>query len=181
VNLSIVDGKKRLVKSVKKNADDLEWDLEVSATTMRDGHLSFEGLESVWAKGLRVYATVDNETVEIAKDRPLDVTLSSKAKNISVRVTKSAVVAAATKSLLKGLRVNQTPNVLNVGFDAAAKLAGAKVKISVVGIDGRIVATGNAVANAGTNAIAMKKPKQGVYFVKVKVGSLSAVTRIMVR
>ena len=115
------------------------------------------------------------------KDRPLDVKLSSKAQNVSVRVTKSAVVAAATKSLLKGLRVNQTPNVLNVGFDAAAALAGAKVKISVVGIDGRIVATGNAVANAGTNAIAMKKPKQGVYFVKVKVGSQSAVTRIMVR
>lgn len=181
VNLSIMDGKKRLVKSVKPNADDLEWDLEVSATTTREGYLSFEGLEGVWAKGLHVYATVDNETVEVVKDRPLDVKLSSKAKNVSVRVTKSAVVAAATKSLLKGLRVNQTPNVLNVGFDAAAKLAGAKVKISVVGIDGRIVATGNAVANAGTNAIAMKKPKQGVYFVKVKVGSLSAVTRIMVR
>lgn len=181
VNLSIMDGKKRLVKSVKPNADDLEWDLEVSATTTREGHLSFEGLEGVWAKGLHVYATVDNETVEVVKDRPLDVKLSSKAKNVSVRVTKSAVVAAATKSLLKGLRVNQTPNVLNVGFDAAAKLAGAKVKISVVGIDGRIVATGNAVANAGTNAIAMKKPKQGVYFVKVKVGGQSAVTRIMVR
>ncbi|OWV20653.1 hypothetical protein B7982_13700 [Fibrobacter sp. UWB2] len=181
VNLSIMDGKKRLVKSVKPNADDLEWDLEVSATTTREGHLSFEGLEGVWAKGLHVYATVDNETVEVVKDRPLDVKLSSKTKNVSVRVTKSAVVAAATKSLLKGLRVNQTPNVLNVGFDAAAKLAGAKVKISVVGIDGRIVATGNAVANAGTNAIAMKKPKQGVYFVKVKVGSQSAVTRIMVR
>lgn len=181
VNLSIMDGKKRLVKSVKPNADDLEWDLEVSATTTREGHLSFEGLEGVWAKGLHVYATVDNETVEVVKDRPLDVKLSSKAKNVSVRVTKSAVIAAATKSLLKGLRVNQTPNVLNVGFDAAAKLAGAKVKISVVGIDGRIVATGNAVANAGTNAIAMKKPKQGVYFVKVKVGSQSAVTRIMVR
>ena len=181
VNLSIVDGKKRLVKSVKKNADDLEWDLEVSATTMRDGHLSFEGLESVWAKGLRVYATVDNETVEIAKDRPLDVTLSSKAKNISVRVTKSAVVSGVSKNLLKGIRVNQTPNVLNVGFDAASKLAGAKVKISVVGIDGRIVATGKSTVNAGTNAISMKRPKQGVYFVKVKVGSLSAVTRVMVR
>ena len=77
--------------------------------------------------------------------------------------------------------MNQTPNVLNVGFDAASKLAGAKVKISVVGIDGRIVATGKSTVNAGTNAISMKKPKQGVYFVKVKVGSLSAVTRVMVR
>lgn len=181
VNLSILDGKKHLVRSVKKNADDLEWDLEVSATTTRDGHLSFEGLESVWAKGLRVYAMVDNETVEVVKDSPLEVKLSSKVKNVSVRVTKSAVVANVAKNLLKGLRVNQTPNVLNVGFDAASKLAGENVKVSVVGIDGRIAVTGKFVANAGTNAIAMKKPKQGVYFVKVKVGSQSAVTRVMVR
>jgi len=181
VNLSIVEGKKRLAKSVKKNADDLEWDLEVSATTSRDGKLSFEGLESVWEKGMRVYATVDNETVEVVKDSPVDVKLSSNAKNVSVRVTKSAVVANVAKNLLKGLRVNQAPNVLNVGFDAASRLAGANVKVSVVGIDGRIVATGKSIANAGTNAISMKKPKQGVYFVKVKVGSLSAVTRVMVR
>ena len=181
VNLSILDGKKHLVRSVKKNADDLEWDLEVSATTTRDGHLSFEGLESVWAKGLRVYAMVDNETVEVVKDSPLEVKLSSKVKNVSVRVTKSAVVANVAKNLLKGLRVNQTPNVLNVGFDAASKLAGENVKVSVMGIDGRIAVTGKFIANAGTNAIAMKKPKQGVYFVKVKVGSQSAVTRVMVR
>lgn len=181
VNLSIVDGKKRLVKSVKKNADDLEWDLEVSATTSREGHLSFEGLEGVWAKGLHVYATVDNETVEVVKDSPVDVKLSSKAKNVSVRVTKSAVAANVAKNLLKGLHVNQMSNMLNVGFDAASKLAGANVKVSVVGIDGRVAAMGKSIANAGTNAISTKKPKQGVYFVKVKVGSQSAVTRIMVR
>ena len=98
VNLSILDGKKHLVRSVKKNADDLEWNLEVSATTTRDGHLSFEGLESVWAKGLRVYAMVDNETVEVVKDRPVDLKLSSKAKNVSVRVSKSAVVAGVRGS-----------------------------------------------------------------------------------
>jgi hypothetical protein len=181
VNLSIMDGKKRLVKSVKKNADDLEWDLEVSATTSREGHLSFEGLESVWSKGLRVYATVDNETVEVVKDSPMDVKLSSKAKNVSVRVTKSAVAANVAKNLLKGLHVGQMSNMLNVGFDAASKLAGANVKVSVVGIDGRVVATNRAVAREGSNAVSMKKPKLGVYFVKVKVGSQSAVTRIMVR
>jgi hypothetical protein len=181
VNLSIMDGKKRLVKSVKKNADDLEWDLEVSATTSREGHLSFEGLESVWSKGLRVYATVDNETVEVVKDSPMDVKLSSKAKNVSVRVTKSAVAANVAKNLLKGLHVGQMSNMLNVSFDAASKLAGANVKVSVVGIDGRVVATNRAVAREGSNAVSMKKPKLGVYFVKVKVGSQSAVTRIMVR
>ncbi|WP_290763091.1 T9SS type A sorting domain-containing protein [Fibrobacter sp. UBA4297] len=181
VNLSIVEGKKRLVKSVKKNADDLEWNLEVSASTSRDGHLSFDGLESVWAKGMRVYATVDGNTVEVAKESPVDVRLSSKAKNISVRVTKSAVLTAIAKNMLSRFRVNQTPNVLNVGFDAASKLAGMNVKVSVVGVDGRIVATNRAIAREGSNAISMKKPKQGVYFVRLKVGSQSAVTRVMVR
>jgi hypothetical protein len=169
VNLSIVEGKNRLAKSVKTNADDLEWDLEVSATTTRAGHLSFEGLESVWAKGMHVYATVDNETVEVVKDSPVDVKLSSKAKNVSVRVTKGAKPVNIAKGLLKGLHVGQASNVLNVGFDAASKLAGANVKVSIVGVDGRIVATNRAVAREGSNAVSMKKPKQGVYFVKVKV------------
>ena len=96
-------------------------------------------------------------------------------------MAKSAVAANVAKNLLKGLHVGQMSNVLNVGFDAASKLAGANVKVSVVGIDGRIVATDRAIAREGSNAISMKKPKQGVYFVRVKVGSLSAVTRVMVR
>ncbi len=180
VNLSIVDGKQRLAKSVKKNAADLEWNLEASATSSRNGHLNFVGLESVWAKGLHVYATVDNETVEVVKDRPVDVKLSSNAKNVSIRVTKSAVPLAAAKTI-SGFHVGQTANVLNVGFDAAAKLAGAKVKVSIVGVDGRVAAMGKAIASEGSNTVSLKKPKQGVYFVKVKVGSQSATTRIMVR
>ena len=181
VNLSIVEGKKRLAKSVKQSRDDMEWDLEVSATTSRDGHLSFDGLERVWAKGMRVYATIDNETVEVEKDRALDVKLSSKSKNVSIRVTKSANPVFVAKNLIKGFRLGQTTDVLNVGFEAASKLAGANVKVSIVGVDGRIVATNRAIAREGSNAISMKKPKQGVYFVKVKVGSQSAVTRVMVR
>ena len=181
VNLSIVDGKQRLAKSVKKNGEDLEWNLEASATTTRDGKLSFVGLEKVWAKGLHVYATIGDETVEVVKDRPVNVKLSPKAKNVSVRVTKSAVSAQVAKNLISGFRVNQVQNALNLGFDAVSKLAGAKVKVSVVGIDGRVVATSRAIAQEGSNAISMKKPKQGLYFVRLKVGSHSAVTRIMVR
>ena len=181
VNLSIVEGKQRLAKSVKKNGDDLEWNLEVSATTTRDGKLNFVGLESVWAKGLHVYATIGDETVEVVKDRPVNVKLSSKAKNVSVRVTKSAVAAQVAKNQISGFRVNQMQNALNIGFDAASKLAGAKVKVSIVGVDGRVVATSKSVANEGSNVVSMKKPKQGLYFVRLKVGSQSAVTRIMVR
>ena len=158
VNLSIVEGKQRLAKSVKKNGEDLEWNLEASATTTRDGKLSFVGLEKVWAKGLHVYATIGDETVEVVKDRPVNVKLSPKAKNVSVRVTKSAVSAQVAKNLISGFRVNQVQNTLNVGFDAVSKLAGAKVKVSVVGIDGRVVATSKSVANEGSNAISMKKP-----------------------
>lgn len=180
VNLSIVDGKQRLAKSVKQRGDDLEWNLEASATTSRAGHLSFVGLESVLAKGFRVYATVGDEMLEVTNDKPLDVQLSSKAKNVSVRVTKNAVSMNIAKNWLSGFRVNQTPNVLNVGFDAASKLAGANVKVSVVGIDGRVVASNRAVASEGSNILSMKKPKQGIYFVRVQVGSQSATKRILV-
>ena len=180
VNLSIVEGKKRFAKSVKQNSDNLEWNLEASATTPRAGRLSFVGLERVLAKGFHVYATVGDEMFEVTNDKPLDVQLSSKAKNVSVRVTKSAVSMNIAKNWLSGFRVNQTSNVLNVGFDAASKLAGANVKVSIVGIDGRVVATNRGVANAGSNVVSMKKPKQGVYFVRMRVGSQSASKRIMV-
>lgn len=181
VNLSIVEGKKRFAKSVKQNSDNLEWNLEASATTSRAGHLSFVGLERVLAKGLRVYATVGDEMFEVTNDKPLDVQLSSKAKKVSVRVSKGAVTANIVKNWLSGFRVNQTSNVLNVGFEAASELAGANVKVSIVGIDGRVVATNRGVANAGSNVVSMKKPKQGVYFVRMRVGSQSASKRIMVR
>ena len=61
-----------------------------------------------------------------------------------------------------------------------SKLAGAKVKVNVVGVDGRVVATSGAVAREGSNAVSMKKPKQGVYFVRLKVGSQTAVNRVLV-
>ena len=181
VNLSIVEGKQRLSKSVKKNSDDLEWNLEASATSSRKGYLSFIGLESVWAKGMHVYAVVNDETVEVVNDRPLDVQLSSKAKNVSIRVTKNAVPFSVSKKMLKNLHVNQMQNFLNVGFDAAADLAGSNVKVSVVGIDGRVVVTEKSIANEGSNVVSMKKPKQGVYFVRVKVGNQSVTSRVMIR
>ena len=181
VNLSIVEGQNRLAKSVKPIGDDLEWNLEASATTSRDGHLSFVGLESVWAKGMRVFATVGDETVEIVNDRPVDVALSPKAKNVSIRVTKGAAPVNIAKSLVKGFHVNQTPNALNVAFDVDTKLVGADVKVSIVGIDGRIVSTKKSIASEGSNVVSMKKPKRGIYFVRVKVASQSASARFMVR
>ena len=177
VNLSIVEGKQRLSKSVKKNSDDLEWNLEASATGSRKGHLSFVGLENVWAKGMRVYATTNDETVEVVNDRPLDLQLSTKAKNISIRVTKKAVPISVSKNLLKGFRVHQMSNGLNVSFDATSSLDGADAKISIVGIDGRVVATSKSIVKDGSNVVLMKKPKSGVYFVRLKVGSQSVSMR----
>jgi hypothetical protein len=181
VNLSIIENGKRLEKSVKKNSDDLEWNLEASATGSRKGHLSFVGLENVWAKGMRVYATTNDETVEVVNDRPLDLQLSAKAKNISIRVTKKAVPISVSKNLLKGFRVHQMSNGLNVSFDATSSLDGADAKISIVGIDGRVVATSKSIVKDGSNVVLMKKPKSGVYFVRLKVGSQSVSMRFMVR
>ncbi len=181
VNLSIVDGKQRLAKSVKKNSEDLEWNLEASATSSRKGHLSFIGLESVWAKGMHVYATVNDETVEVVNDRPLDVQLAPKSKKVTVRVTKNVVPFSVSKKMLKNLHVNQVQNALNVGFDAATNLAGADVKVSIVELDGRIAATSKSIAKEGSNTILVKKPKSGVYFVHLKVGNHSSIIRTMVR
>ena len=143
--------------------------------------MSFIGLESVRAKGMHVYATVNDETVEVVNDRPLDVQLSSKAKSVSVRVTKNAVPFSVSKKMLKNLHVNQVQNALNVGFDAATNLAGADVKVSIVELDGRIAATSKSIAKEGSNTILVKKPKSGVYFVHLKVGNHSSIIRTMVR
>ena len=89
-------------------------------------------------------------------------------------------MAEAANAPISGFRVNQASNTLDIGFDAVSKLAGAKVKVSVVGVDGRVVATSGAVAREGSNAVSMKKPKQGVYFVRLKVGSQTAVNRVLV-
>ncbi len=180
VNLSIVDNGKFLAKSVKENSDDIVWNLEASATSARKGHLSFEGIESVWSAGMRVFVTVDDETVEIVDNQSLDMALSTKSKSVSVRVAKNAAPISVVKNLLKGFRVNLASNALNVGFDAASKLSGANVKVSVVGIDGRVVATRKSIASEGSNVVSMQKPKQGVYFVRLKVGSQTATSRILV-
>jgi hypothetical protein len=51
----------------------------------------------------------------------------------------------------------------------------------VVGVDGKKVAAGQFKAAAGTNQCSLKSPKNGVYFVKIKVGSQQINGKVLVK
>ena len=101
---------------------------------------------------------------------------SSKKLSSSSQTSESIQVA---KALISGFRIVQMPNTLSIGFDAGSKTSGAKVKVTIMGVDGRVIATSETVAQKGTNAISMKKPKQGIYFIHLKVGNQTLTSRIL--
>ena len=101
---------------------------------------------------------------------------SSKKLSSSSQTSESIQVA---KALISGFHIVQMPNTLSIGFDAGSKTSGAKVKVTIMGVDGRVIAMNETVAQKGTNAISMKKPKQGIYFIHLKVGNQTLTSRIL--
>lgn len=179
VNLSIVENKKYLAKSVKPEGEDVEWTLEVSATSARDGFVSFDGVESLAKAGFRLFVTADERTVEVTGDESVKVALSQKSKQIQVHVLKGA--RAIVSSKLSEFRAFQTGTSMNVSFFAPANMAGAACRVEMVSIDGKIVASRNFDAIGGTNRIIMEVPKSGLYFVRTRVGRDVATVKVMAR
>lgn len=181
VNLSIVEGKRALAKSIRAASDEMEWTVNLSASDSREGFLSFAGIDGVLSFGYRVFVTVDGETTEMHEGKSLPVSLNSSKKTATVRVTKGAPVVAAKQSLIKGLRSMTVGNQLHVSFDASEGLAGERAKVELLDVKGKVVATASARTLAGTNAVTMKQPKMGVYIIRVRVGSQQQTQRIMVK
>lgn len=181
VNLSIVEGKRALAKSIRAASGEMEWTVNLSASDSREGFLSFAGIDGVLSFGYRVFVTVDGETTEMHEGKSLPVSLNSSKKTATVRVTKGAPVVAAKQSLIKGLRSMTVGNQLHVSFDASEGLAGERAKVELLDVKGKVVATASARTLAGTNAVTMKQPKMGVYIIRVRVGSQQQTQRIMVK
>lgn len=181
VNLSIVEGKRALAKSIRAASGEMEWMVNLSASDSREGFLSFAGIDGVLSFGYRVFVTVDGETTEMHEGKSLPVSLNSSKKTATVRVTKGAPVVAAKQSLIKGLRSMTVGNQLHVSFDASEGLAGERAKVELLDVKGKVVATASARTLAGTNAVTMKQPKMGVYIIRVRVGSQQQTQRIMVK
>ncbi|MCQ2054819.1 MAG: T9SS type A sorting domain-containing protein [Fibrobacter sp.] len=179
VNLTILEGQKRLAKSVKTVGSDMQWTLSVNASSARDGFLRFEGIEDLAASGLHLFVTADNKTTEVMAGESVKVGLKENSKQVTVRVAKSASVVASNN--LKGFRTELAQGYLNVNFDAPQNLAGANARVELVSLKGEIVASQNFVAMAGFNGVSLKVAKNGLYFVRVKVASQVATGKVMVK
>ena len=179
VNLSVVEGKKALLKSIK-SADDgvYEWNLALSATTDRVGYLKFEGVKALNDIGLRVYVTVDGKTTELGAGDSLRVMLKAAGSTATVRVSASEIQTVASK--LENLRFQRVPGALQVGFDVSSDLAGASYRVQLVGINGKIAATYRGKSTAGHNTLALTAPKPGLYLLRVTLGGHHAVRKVAI-
>lgn len=169
VRLSVMDGRKRLAKSMKAASEEgYTWNLEVSASSDRRGFLSFEGLDQVAAFGYRLFVTVDDRTVELSAGEQMPVALKTIAKSVKVQVVKSEAQLATSVS---GLKMVQQGNMVNVSFNVPSSLAGSGFVAEVAGLDGKILSSRFGKALSGRNEVSMDFPKSGLYFVRVRVAS----------
>ena len=178
VNLSIVEGKSRFAKFVKAAAESYSWNMEVNASSARDGFLSFEGVETLAAKGMKVFVTVDGKTTEMTNGKSVPVSLKKDSKTVTVQVSKSAPVVSS--NALKGLRAVQQGGSLQIGFTADG-MNGTQGLVQLVGVNGKITATSKFTAVGGANLVTVAAPKSGVYFLRVKVGSQMTSAKFLVK
>jgi hypothetical protein len=179
VNLSVVEGKKALLKSIKGAEDDRhEWNLALSATTDRVGYLKFEGVKALNEMGLKVYVTIDGKTTEMGAGDSLKVLLKAAGSTATVQVTSSAVTTVASK--IENLRFERVPGALQVGFDVSSDLAGAGYRVQLVDFKGRVAATYSGKSTAGHNTLALTAPKPGLYLLRVTLGRHHAVRKVAI-
>ena len=178
VNLSIVEGKRALAKSIKSASDEMEWTVALSASNDRVGYLTLVGIDDVNAFGYRVFVTVDGNTTEMKDGVPLQVLLKSNAKTATVRVAPAAKVVA--QNSLKGLRSARLGGKLKVSFEATG-LAGTNARVDLLDMKGHVMSTVNAKTLEGTNALVLDAPKSGLYMLRVRAGSQQQAAKIVVR
>ena len=179
VNLSIVEGKKFLAKSIRDFSDEMEWDISLSASDDRVGYLTLEGVDGVKAYGYHVYVTVDGNTTEMQEGVPLQVYLKSMAKTATVRVAPTARVVV--QNTLKGLRSARLGNKLQVSFEASNGLAGKNARVDLMDMKGNVVSSVSAKTAEGSNALLLDAPQTGLYMLRVRAGSARQVVKIMVK
>ena len=179
VSLSFVEGQNSLAKSIKEPADELEWTVSLSASSDRNGYLTFTGVEGIKAYGYHVYVTVDGNTTEMEEGVPLNVLLKTSATTATVRVTPTAYVVA--KSVLKGLRAARLGDRLHVSFEASEGLAGTNASVDLMDVRGHVVSTVSTRTLVGKNALVLDAPKAGLYVIRVRAGTQQQSAKIAVK
>ena len=180
VNLSILDGKRALEKSLKAPSDDMEWTISLKASSIREGYLTLGGIDNVKSHGYRVYVTVDGDMTEMQEGKALPVLLKSSSKTATVRVTKGAPVVAKNAAV-KGLRSARLGNKLHVSFDASESLAGTNARVELLDVKGNVKSTASTKTLFGTNALVLDAPRAGFYLLRVRAGSVQQVRKVLVK
>lgn len=179
VTLSIVDGDRALAKSIKQEADSYEWELALSASSERMGKLSLVGVSELKSLGYRTYVIVNGKSTEVNEGDEIRVALKASATKASIRVTKGYVTVQA--SAVEHLHVAQAAGSLNVGFSVDESLAGSRLVVDVLNLDGKVMATYSGRALAGSNEASLKAPKSGLYMLRVRVANQQSAGKIMVK
>jgi len=179
VSLTIVEGKRSLAKSFKAESDSYQWDLKLSASTDRDGELVLDGISNLNSLGYHVYVTVDGRTSEMQDGEPLKVNLKKSGTNAAVYVRASALNVVA--SGVERLRVSQSSSVMNVSFSVDEGLAGEKLAVDVLNMDGKVMTSCVGRALSGANNVTIDSPKSGLYMLRVRVANRQAAGKIMVK
>jgi hypothetical protein len=179
VNLSLLDGKRALAKSIR-SADEAsyEWNMALSATGDCVGYLKFEGVKALNEMGLKVFVTVDGKMTEVVAGDSLKVMLKAAGATATVRVAPMDARALASK--VDNLRFEQASGRLQVGFDVSEGLAGANYMVQLVGLNGKIAASYASKAFFGHNTVALNVPKSGIYLLRVRVGSEQATRKVAI-
>ena len=181
VNLSILEGGRRLAKSVKgvSESGTYEWTLDLSATSARNGFLEISGTSELQARGLSVFVNVDGKTTRMQEGSPLKVAISPEAKVATVYVGATPKVTVSKK--LEGLKAMQAGATFQVRFDAGESLAGSTVHVDLVDLKGNVVRSAGARAIGGSNSVSLETPKPGIYMLRVRAGNAVSAGKVLVR
>lgn len=182
VRLSIVENKRLLSRSLKQEAEEMNWNVRLSASNARDGYLTLDGVAQVNALGKKVFVTLDGRTTELKDGKSLKVALKSTSKNAVVTVTsKDMSVVANSSKAIRGLRGTYSANVLKVNFELESNLYGQMAQVDLVDVSGSVVATQKQQTVAGLNSLGLNLQKRGLYILRVRVGNQVATRNIAIR
>ena len=179
VSLSIVEAGRALARSFRPAEDEMEWTLQLSASSERTAYLKLEGLTEVKSTGKKVFVTINGKTVEAKDGKAIPVKVGTTKKTAVVRVASHA--KPEVEYALKDVRVIRSGDAFDIQFVATNGLAGKNAKVELLDVSGSVMASMSAVSTAGLNSVRFPAPKGGLYILRIRSGSQVAAKKVILR
>ena len=179
VSLSIVEEGRALARSFRPAAEEMEWTLQLSASSERTAYLKLEGLAEAKSTGNKVFVTVDGKTVEAKDGKAIAVKVGSLKKTAVVRVAPQA--KPEVEYAFKDVRFYRSGSAVNVQFVATNGLAGRNAKVELLDISGKVIASLSAVSVDGKNSVKFPAPEGGLYILRIRSGSQNFAQKVVLR